>query len=218
MYSMHEQDVLANLLSAASHGRQGAEEAERLMKRFGSFANVFAAGRRTLEKCGLSDPQAALILAMRPVARRCAAARFGRSPDLSDRETLEDYIRALYVGVRNERFVVLCLDREKRLIEARALVEGTLRGIRIQSRALIGCVVHSGASGVIFCHNHPGGRVAFSRADVCSTRVFWSQLNALGVTLIDHMLYAGGDVVSMREACRLNETFFFPPESRQPQE
>ena len=210
MYSLYEQDVLANLLFAASHGKQGGEQAERLMKCFGSFRNVFAADRHALEKCGLSVSQAALILSMRPVARRCAAAKFEKNPDLSDRKTLDDYIRALYVGARNEQFILLCLNGQGRLIEAQRLSEGTLRGIRMQTRTLMESVVHTGAHSVIFCHNHPGGQAAFSRADIQSTRAFWAQLKTIGVPLVDHMLYAAGEVVSMREACHLNETFFFP--------
>ena len=210
MYSLYEQDVLANLLFAASHGRQGGEMAERLMKCFGSFRNVFAADRHALEKNGLTEAQAALILSMRPIARRCAAARFGRHPDLSDRRTLEDYIRALYVGARNEQFILLCMNRQERLIEARPLAEGTLRGIRMQVRTLMESVVHTGADCVIFCHNHPGGQAAFSRADIQSTRIFWAQLKTIGVPLLDHILYADDAVVSMRESCHLDETFFFP--------
>ena len=212
MDTLSEQDLLKNLLSAASYGKRGDEEADRLMKRFGSLNNVFGADRGALEKCGLSETQAALLLSVLPVAQRSALARFGRFPDLNDRQILEDYIRALYVGVRNERFILLCLNPQNRLIEARTLVQGTLRGIRIQPRTLIESVVRSGATRVIFCHNHPGGQVEFSTADIRSTRVFWNQLRALGVELVDHMLCAGASVVSMREACKLDDTFYFPPE------
>jgi len=207
-----EQEILANLLEAFTHGRQGDEMAERLLQRFGSFGGVFAADLRALERCGLAEAQAALILALRPIARRCAMNRFGASPSLADPGALADYIRALYVGVGNEQFAALCLNAQRRLICSRMLAEGTLRGIRVQPRALIEYVVQSGATDVIFCHNHPGGQIEFSRTDIQSTRVFWSQLNALGISLIDHMLCAGDSVVSMREACRLDETFYFPPD------
>ena len=207
-----EQELLANLLTAASYGKPRDEEAEQLMKRFGSLSNVFSADRRTLENCGLSDTQAALLLSVRPIAQRSVLAHFGASPDLSDRQVLEDYIRALYIGVRNERFILLCLNRQNRLIEAQTLVQGTLRGIRLQPRTLIESVVRSGAARVIFCHNHPGGQVEFSAADIRSTRIFWNQLKALGVELVDHMLCAGGSVVSMRETCKLDDTFYFPPD------
>lgn len=216
MYTLCEQDKLANLLFMASYGRQGAETAERLMKRFGSFANVFAAGRGALERCGLTESQAALILSLRFMARRCALERFGRSPDLGSRGALEEYIRALYVGVRNERFILLCLNGQDRLIESRTLADGTLRGLRVHPRTLFESVVQTGASRVVFCHNHPGGKVAFSHADIRSTRVFWAQLNAIGVTLVDHMLCAGEVVVSMRETCRLDGTFYLPPRPQAP--
>ena len=212
MYTPQEQAVLAGLLAETAHGQDQDEMAERLLKEFGSFSGVFEADRRALEKCGLTQRQAVLLVSLCAIARHCARARFSGHPSLEARADLDDYVRALYVGVRNERFSVLCMDGHSRLIEARTLAEGTLRGIRVQSRALIEYVVNTGARRVVFCHNHPGGEVSFSQADIQSTRVFWEELHTLGVTLQDHLLYAGGDVVSMREACGLGETFYFPPQ------
>ena len=202
-----DQDILAGLLSAVSHGRQGEETAARLLRHFGSLKHVFNGGRSALMKCGLSEPQAALLTAMHPVARRCALEPLGPQPDLRDGETLRDYVRALYVGVCNERFMVIGLDKKWQMTGVRTVAEGTMREIPLQPRALIDYVVRSGAAAVIFAHNHPGGHAEFSRSDIQSTQIFANYLRSTGVGLVDHLLCAEGQVVSMRETSRLPGVF-----------
>ncbi|MBR3505222.1 MAG: JAB domain-containing protein [Clostridia bacterium] len=208
--SREELALLANLLYIASHGRQGAETAERLMRRFGSLGNIFGSSPGALARLGLPEAQAALLLAAHPVARRRAMERLGPSPNLRDPEALRDYVRALYVGVRNERFIVINLDDKGRLIDAPAVAEGTMREIPLLPRTLLDRVVRAGASSVIFVHNHPGGQRGFSSSDILSTQAFAAVLRSAGVALLDHILFSGGETVSMRAACRLPE-IFAPP-------
>ena len=208
-----ELELLANLLYAASYGRQGEETAERLLRHFGSLRNVFGGSKGALTRLGRSEAQAALLLAVHPVARRCALEQLGPSPDLRDPETLREYVRALYVGVCNERFIVINRDKRGRLLDARTVAEGTMREIPLLPRTLLDCVMRAGAASVIFVHNHPGGQRAFSQSDVRSTQVFANVLRSAGIGLADHLLFAGGEIVSMRGTCRLPE-IFAPPEAR----
>ena len=205
--SRSDQDLLASLLSTASHGWQGEETAMRLLRHFGSLKHVFNGSRSALMQCGLSEAQAALLIAMHPVARRCALEPLGPSPDLRDEQTLRDYVRALYIGVSNERFVVIGLDKKWQLTGTCTVAQGTMREIPLQPRTLIGHVIRSGAATVIFSHNHPDGQAEFSRPDIQSTQIFANYLKSTGVGLLDHVLYAEGEVVSMRKTCRLPGVF-----------
>lgn len=208
---MNEQDLLANLLYATSYGRQGEEMAHRLIRHFGSLKHVLGSDKAALTRLGLSEAQAALLLAVHPVARRCALAELDSSPDLSDPRTLREYVRALFIGACNERFIVISLDRKGRLMDARTVSEGTMREIPLLPRTLLSCVMRSDAASVIFTHNHPGGQARFSSADIRSTRIFANYLRSTGIALWDHVLYADGEIVSMRQTCRVPEIFAEPP-------
>lgn len=207
---LSEQDLLANLLYATSYGRQGEETAERLLRHFGSLKHVYCGSRGALMKHGLSEAQAALLMAMHPIARRCALEELGPAPNLLDEETLRQYVRALYVGACNERFVAIALDGKGRFIEAKTVAQGTMREIPLQPRTLLDFAVQSGASSVIFVHNHPGGQGQFSRADIQSTQIFANYLRSTGISLLDHLLYSRGEVVSMRRSCHMPEVFARP--------
>ena len=206
-----ELDLLANLLYAASYGRQGEEMAERLMRHFGSLKHVFGASRGALTRLGLSEAEAALIMAVHPIARHCALKAFGPAPSLQEPGALHDYVRALYVGACNEQFIVINLDKKGRLIDARTVAEGTMREVPLLPRTLLDCVMRSGAASVVFAHNHPGGQRTFSQADILSTQVFSTYLKSTGVALLDHILYASGETISMRAVCRMPELFAPPP-------
>ena len=44
------------------------------------------------------------------------------------------------------------------------------------------------SAGVIFCHNHPGGRVTPSNADLTLTVSLKKILDSLGVRVLDHII------------------------------
>ena len=203
-----ERAALAELLRAASYGRLGDEQAGRLLDHFGTLRNVLDAHPVALEQYGLTGAQALLLRSMPAMARRRALEPFGDAPLLNDSAPLEDYVRALYVGVRRERFSVLCLDEKRKLLGVETLGDGSLNEIDVSPRLLVERVLRSGAPLVIFCHNHPNGRIYFSEADVSSTREALRYLRSIGVGLIDHLLVAGNAVLSLRKERYLDDALF----------
>ncbi len=206
--SPEERAVLARLLGAASYGRMGDEQAARLLKHFGTLRNVLDAHPAALEQCGLTQAQALLLCSMPAILRRRRLEPFGETPPLDDPARLADYVRALYTGVRRERFTILCLSEKRKLIAVKSLGDGTMSEIDIHPRLLLESVLRSGAPLTIFCHNHPNGRVYFSEADVSATREALRYLRLIGVGLIDHLLVAGNAVMSLRQTRYLEDSLF----------
>ena len=59
--------------------------------------------------------------------------------------------------------------------------------------------IETHASAVILAHNHPGGTRRPSLADVECTKEALSALLALRIPMLDHLIAAGGEIVSLRE-------------------
>lgn len=55
-----------------------------------------------------------------------------------------------------------------------------------------------GAHGVVMAHNHPSGDPTPSDRDVAFTHALARGLAALEIALLDHLVFAGGRVVSLR--------------------
>jgi len=52
---------------------------------------------------------------------------------------------------------------------------------------------------VVLAHNHPSGIALPSREDLIATKQVADALNATGVMLLDHIIVADGDFVSLAE-------------------
>ena len=64
------------------------------------------------------------------------------------------------------------------------------------------------ASTVILAHNHPGGVAVPSNDDVQTTMRVMQALSNVDVVLLDHLIFADGDYISMVES-----GYFRPAES-----
>ena len=65
--------------------------------------------------------------------------------------------------------------------------------------AIFEAALNHDAAGLIVAHNHPSGDPAPSRADIAATHRFAATAADLGITLHDHLIFAGAETRSFRE-------------------
>ena len=193
-----DRSLLADLFDRMNAPAGAREKADRLIDRFGSLRGVLEASPLSLEDCGLSEVEAALLFALPAVARRRALAPFERMTAVASGAEA-DLVRALFTGVTAERTALIILDGQRRLLGTPVLAEGTSASVSVDMRALLGRVLDCGGQEVILCHNHPRGGDSFSQTDLDATRSVQAGLKALGVKLSDHLLSVGRKVVSMKK-------------------
>ena len=105
--------------------------------------------------------------------------------------TLEDPSR--------EVFSVMYLDSQHRLITVQDEFIGTLSQTSVYPREIVRAALRYGAAAVVLTHNHPSGNVEPSRADENLTKTLKSALDLIDVRVLDHVVVAGGQAVSMAE-------------------
>ncbi len=98
-----------------------------------------------------------------------------------------------------ERFGVMFLDSQNRLIKTVTLFTGTLTQTSVYPREIVRAALAENASAVVFTHNHPSGDPHPSRADENLTQVLKSALSLIDVRVLDHIITAGGKSLSMAE-------------------
>ena len=148
-----------------------------------------------LESAGESDGLRALIPSL---ARYTASEAFGARPALTNLHAAAAYLKARYIGIQVERFSLLSLTSAGRLIEYTILQDGTLDETAFYLREVLRTVARTKADAAVLCHNHPGGTKRPSRADLDCTLNALRALKPLGVALLDHLILAGEDAVSLR--------------------
>ena len=132
-------------------------------------------------------------------ARAALALKVGRGAQLTCPRVAGDYLATRFGYLDHEVFSVLFLDSLNRLIECVEMFRGTMDGTTIHSREVVKEALQRNAAAVILCHNHPSGVAEPSIADHLITGRLRDALSVVDVRLMDHLIVAGGSVISMAE-------------------
>ena len=107
---------------------------------------------------------------------------------------------------RQEHFVVLSLDSERRLIKKRVVFLGTVDAVIAHPREVYAGALADRASSIIVAHNHPSGDPTPSGQDIAATEQLVKAGEILGIRLIDHVIVAGEEYFSFRDEEMLTQT------------
>jgi DNA repair protein RadC len=114
--------------------------------------------------------------------------------------TLQDAATVLspfFEGAEAERVVAMHLSAGQELLGVTLEEVGGRDEVALPVRAIVASTLRLGAAGLLVAHNHPSGDPEPSAADRDATRRLADALGALGVRLVDHLVFAGGDLRSM---------------------
>lgn len=196
--SFHEHEVLELILFYAIARKDTNPLAHRLIEQFGGLEEVLCAPMEELCRVpGVGENTAALLKLFYPVYNKARCSTAGKERILNAPERAGEYLLALFAGIREERLYQLCLDAKGKLVGKYLLNVGTVDAVSFSGRQVAANALQSQASAVILGHNHPSGVAIYSEDDVTATRIAAEALRALNVQLIDHIIVADNDFVSM---------------------
>jgi DNA repair protein RadC len=110
------------------------------------------------------------------------------------------YLRSLVLAppAQQERGHAIFLDRNSAWLGDAPCGIGTMSTLAIRMRALLGEALRHDAAGIILAHSHPSGHCRPSGCDIAATRRLVEIAGALEIALIDHLIFTGDAVYSMR--------------------
>ena len=100
-----------------------------------------------------------------------------------------------------EVFVTLCLNNSGRITGIFETSGGCVDAVHFSPRDIIRKALMLNAVNIIVAHNHPGGTLQPSEADVDVTKVLKEACEIVGMRLMDHFIIQGktGNYMSFRE-------------------
>lgn len=132
-------------------------------------------------------------------ARGVLARRVRRGTPMDSPKATREYL-AMKLGSRDhEVFCCLYLDSRHRLIEFVELFRGTIDGASVHPREVVKEALARNAAAVIIAHNHPSGVAEPSQADELITQRLRDALGLVDIRVLDHLIVAGPEAVSMAE-------------------
>jgi len=165
--------------------------AHRLLEIFGGLKGVLEAPVDQLCQVeGVGEETATLLSMMVPLFRRYQLCLSEERPRLSRYYEAEEYCRALLSGLRKERFYVISLSTQMRVVGCRIVGEGSLTEVPAYPRLVVEAALNHNAHSIVLCHNHPGGVPLPSMGDVEVTKALDAVLAPLGIALVDHIIVA----------------------------
>ena len=144
---------------------------------------------------------AAILLKLAPqLYRKARLSDAGQELVLNSAQRAGAYLLERFAGEKNEVVYQLCLDRKGKFLACKKLGEGGIASADLDIRRLVENALLTGASAVILAHNHPSGVALPSADDVQTTRRIAAALSAVEINLIDHIVVAEGDFISMAQS------------------
>ncbi len=162
--------------------------AKKLLERFGTLGDVFAADADLLKEFDIDQRTLVLLRALRESGARLARREVVDRPVITSWQKLLDYCHAALAHEKTERFNILFLDRKNVLIADETQQKGTIDHTPVYPREVAKRALQLDASAIIMVHNHPSGDPTPSRADIEMTKEVKAALKAVGVELHDHLV------------------------------
>ncbi len=179
--------------------------AHALLDHFGSLQAIFAASEQELcEVEGIGVQAASLLRLIPQLMRKSACAAADKIRVVRKSADAAAYLIPRFLYEQEEVILLLCLDSQKRIITCAEIGRGVVNAAETSLRRLVETALKYKSSSVILAHNHPDGLARPSVEDDMVTKQASRSLSLVGVVLHDHIIVAGEDYASFRDAGLLN--------------
>jgi DNA repair protein RadC len=113
---------------------------------------------------------------------------------------LIEYFQFMTKDKAHEVFYLVVLNVHNQVSSIEVVEEGCASHVSINIPKLIRMILNHNASGVILCHNHPGGSVHPSYSDIEITKNIKSILSKLHIKLVDSLIITNTSFFSFDES------------------
>lgn len=203
-----DHNVLELLLFYALPRRDLNPIAHELLTRFGSLEAVLEASMEDLMEVPFMGENASILLKLIPqVSRRYMISKSVGDGIFDSSAKVGEFMIPQFMYEKDEVVYMLCLDAKRKLLSCCELSRGVVNTVEVSVRKIVERALKKNASGVILAHNHTSGIALPSREDEITTIQVKKALSMVGIELIDHIVVADDDYVSMMESGMLKNIY-----------
>ena len=167
------------------------EIAHQLIARFGSLNRMFEASVEELQEVpGIGIKSAILLKTFPEMLKRYAMEKDEQGERFESVSKIAQYFCRRYIGVDHECLYLMLLDNSMTMMDCSLIAEGTVNSSPAPIRLIMEKALRKKASAVVLAHNHPHGVAIPSANDLELTDQINAALNAISVTLVEHIIVA----------------------------
>lgn len=201
-----DHEVLELLLFYAIPRKNTNNIAHKLLQKFGSLDAVFDSPINLLKTVeGVGESAAIFIKIISNITRLYVERKYVNCKNVLSVQEMNDKLMMKFIGRQEETVAIMLLDAKGKILYEGIVNKGTVNTVDIYMRKIIELIVLYSASAIILAHNHPSGVAVPSRDDIETTTSINNILKSMKVHLIDHIVVADGDYVSMKDCGMLED-------------
>ena len=199
--NFEEHQVLELLLFYGIPQRDTNEVAHELIRKFGSLSKVLEATPEELSQVKyVGENVTTLFRLVTEVCRYYQVNSAMREKILATIYDCGRYLVPFFYGRKHETVFLLCLDAKCKVLACEKVGQGSINSASISIRQIVETALKCNASAVMLAHNHPSGLAIPSGEDIQTTRRVAMALDAVEIELVDHIVVADNDWVSLAQS------------------
>ena len=200
--SLSDAELLAILIGSGNREESAVELSRRIMHECSDNINELAQLSIT-DLCkhfkGIGEAKAITIMAALEIGKRRKTSEVVERKKITSSLDLFDLFEPQLVDLPHEEFWVGLLNGANKVIEIKRLTQGGSRQTVVDIPMLLKMALEKSALAVVVAHNHPSGQNRPSHEDEQITRKIKAGCEAIGITLLDHIIIAKGQYYSFAD-------------------
>ena len=203
--NFNEVNVLELMLFYCVQRQDTNPLAHRLLDHFGKLSAVLDATMEELMKVpGVTEHIATYLTMINEVGRFYLKSRTADTKILTTMDACGKYLLPYFHALQKETVYLLCLDAKCKVLACKKVGEGSVNSASISIRKIVETALGANAVSVVLAHNHPSGLAVPSVEDIQTTKRLGRALHTVEITLVDHLVIADDDFVSMVQSRKYN--------------
>lgn len=200
--SLSDSELLAILIAIGNKDESAVELARRIMRECHDNINELAQ-LSVNDLCkrfkGIGKAKAITIMAALELGKRRKTSEVLERKRISSSIDLFDLFEPVLVDLPHEEFWIGLLNGAHKVIEIKRLTQGGTRQTVVDLPMLLKMALEKSAQAVVVAHNHPSGQNRPSHEDEQITRRIKAGCEAIGISMLDHIIVARGSYYSFAD-------------------
>lgn len=197
---LEDHEILELALFYAIPRKDTNEIAHELLERFGSVSAIFDAPINALKEVkGVGENVALFIKLICSLTRLYHERKYCNNKKCPSTEEINNLLVRKFIGRNEEAVAIVLLDAKGKILFEGIINKGSVNGVDLYIRKMIELVTLYNASSLIMAHNHPSGIAVPSPDDLKSTEKIYDLFKSMCVTMLDHIIVADNDYISLRQ-------------------
>src|ERR1035437_2403506 len=200
--SLSDAELLAILIAIGNKNESAVELTRRILHDCKDNLNELAQ-LSIADLCkrfkGIGEAKAITIMAALELGKRRKTSEMVERKKITSSKDLFELFEPQLIDLPHEEFWLGFLNGANKVIEIKRLTQGGSRQTVVDVAMLLKMALEKSAQAVVVAHNHPSGQNRPSHEDEVITRRIKTGCEAIGITLIDHIIIAKGQYYSFAD-------------------